>query len=196
VSKLVKIAVSKPLFAVGPGIGQRTFAGVVTGSLVVNPALVQPDRKRTSERDQVTVVLGPFQGDFPTAASSGEDEYTFLSHPELQRGAKVTLAPSIARELSSRFPSSAPAQLVLPRAAALTRVGYEDPQLGGRWLAAFAPVGGTGYVVLVQTRESFVTRHSLVLSQLSLFLGIAWVLLLAAWGALLLWSRERSQPPP
>jgi eukaryotic-like serine/threonine-protein kinase len=194
VSGLVKIALSAPLFASAPGTGQPTFAGVLTGSLVVEATLVLPDRRRMSERDHVTVVLGPFQGDAPTASDTGEDEYTFLSHPELERGAKVTLAPSVARALGAAFPSSKSTQFELPRAAALTREGYEDPLRGGRWLAAFAPVGGTGYVVLVQTREAFVAEQSLVLSQLAVFLAVGWVLLLGAWGGLLIWSRERNLP--
>jgi hypothetical protein len=191
VSGLVKIALSSPLFGPpGPGTGQPTFAGVLTGSLVVESTLVLPDRHRMSERDHVTVVLGPFQGDSPAASSAGEDEYTFLSHPKLQRGAKVTLDPSVARSLAAAFPSSKSAQFELPLGTTLTRKGYEDPLLGGRWLAAFAPIGGTGYVVLVQTREAFVDEQSLVLSQVAVFLGAVWVLLLGAWGGLLFWSRE------
>jgi eukaryotic-like serine/threonine-protein kinase len=190
VSGLVKIALSVPLFAPTPDTGQPIFAGVLTGSLVVEATLVLPDRRRVSERDQVTVVIGPFQGDSPTASSTPEDEYTFLSHPKLERGAKVTLNPDVARALAVAFPSSKSAQFELPLRAALTREGYEDPLLGGRWLAAFAPIGGTGYVVLVQTREAFVAEQSLVLSQVARFLGVGWILLLGAWGGLLLWSRS------
>jgi hypothetical protein len=196
VSRLVKIALSAPLFSPAPGTGQPTFAGVLTGSLVVEATLVLPDRRQMSERDHVTVVLGPFQGDSPTARDTGEDEYTFLSHPKLERGAKVTLDPSVARALAAAFPSSKSAQFELPRGRALAREGYEDPLLGGRWLAAFAPIGGTGYVVLVQTREAFVAEQSLVLSQVAIFLGAASVLLLGAWGGLLVWSRERNSPSP
>jgi eukaryotic-like serine/threonine-protein kinase len=194
VSGLVKIALSYALFAPAQGAGRPTFAGVLTGSLVVEDTLVLPDRRRMSERDHVTVVLGPFQGDSPTASNAG-DEYTFLSHPKLKRGAKVTLDPGVARALAAAFPPSKSGQFELPLGTALTREGYEDPLLGGRWLAAFAPIGGTGYVVLVQTREAFVAEQSLVLSQVAVFLGVVWVLLLGAWGGLLWWSREPAQAP-
>jgi serine/threonine-protein kinase len=196
VSGMVKIAASTPLFAPAPETGHPTFAGVLTGSLVVDATLVLPDRRRMSEHDHVTVVLGPFQGDAPTAGNTGEGEYTYLSHPELERGAKVTLDQNVARSLGAAFPPSKSAQLELPRAGALTREGYEDPLRGGRWLAAFAPVGGTGYVVLVQTRDAFVAEQSLVLSQLAIFLAGAWVLLLGGWSWLQFWSRNPSPPSP
>jgi hypothetical protein len=57
----------------------------------------------------------------------------------------------------------------------------QDPEahavtnFGERWLGAFAPVGNTGYSVLVQTRYELVNERSLA----SLALGTGVVLLLA-----------------
>ncbi len=193
VSGLVKFAVSAPLLAAEPGAKAPVFAGVVSGSLTVASALVLPDKRKESERNQVTVVLGPFEGDAPAAGGTREGEYTFLSHPKLKRGAKVILSSSLARELAAKFPPSAKAQFELPRGATLMREGYEDPLSGGRWLAAFAPVGGTGYVVLVQTSEDFANRPNRLLAGFAFTLGAISILLLGAWGGLLLWSQRASR---
>jgi hypothetical protein len=66
-----------------------------------------------------------------------------------------------------------------------------DPLLGGRWLAAFAPVGATGYVVLVQTRESEAIRTSNGLHWIGLALAFGSGLLLALWGSFYLWRWRR-----
>ena len=75
------------------------------------------------------------------------------------------------------------------RRATATRnpVAAKHPEYAGSWLAGFAPVGNTGYVVIVQTREDDALESELSLArQLAKWAGISaspglLVVLLAAW---------------
>jgi len=62
--------------------------------------------------------------------------------------------------------------------------GYRDPVADepGTWLAAFAPVGHTGFVVIVQTRENAVLAANTLLAR-----RIAWWSLPFALGVGLVW---------
>jgi serine/threonine protein kinase len=82
-------------------------------------------------------------------------DFTFLVHPGLAKGEEYTLPSSFWSELRAAFGSSAPpgAQFTMQYVPPVKTGDYRDPIPGfsGRWLAAFAPVGKTGFVVLVQT---------------------------------------------
>jgi hypothetical protein len=52
-------------------------------------------------------------------------------------------------------------------------LGGQDERFRGNWLAGFAPVGGTGFVVIVQTPESEATRDASLFLQLAQLVGLA-----------------------
>lgn len=190
VSQLIKFAVSTPLFE------DQKWIGVVSGSITAASTLELPRMRRSETNDRMTVLLGPFEGE---RASDDRPMFTFLVHPKLALGAKVELEEGLAAELARAFhraSASAP-QFQLGTTLPLQRSGYVDPLLGDRWLAAFAPVGGTGYVVLVQTRESVAMKPSAGLTRLAIGLGTVWLALLAAWGCFWFWRgrcEHRARP--
>lgn len=193
VSQLIKFAVSSPLFEDGKWIG------VVTGSMVAASTLELPRMKRTETSERMTVLIGPFEGENtgPHLPRSGPPEFTLLAHAQLRRGDKVTLDEGTAAELEREFQSSnaRARQFELGTALPLQRPNYVDPLLGEGWLAAFAPVGATGYVVLVQTRESEAIRLSNGLHWIGQALAFGSGLLLALWGSFYLWRRRRMVAP-
>lgn len=188
VSQQIKFAVSSPLFE-----GER-WIGVVAGSMVAASTLDLPRMKRSDTTERMTVLVGPFEGErtgpYDPAASQ---EFTLLAHPKLQRGRKVALSQDLTRELVAALgrPGKDQRQFELGAALPLQRGGHVDPILGGRWLAAFAPVGATGYVVLVQTRDDLAIRPSNGLWRTGLLLAIGSGLLLAVWGAFFVWRYRR-----
>jgi hypothetical protein len=72
------------------------------------------------------------------------------------------------------------------------------PGFGGRWLAGFAPVGDTGFVVIVQTRYNVAVEPNARLSRrLASRTGVvllAWIALSAA--GVWLYLRRRSNARP
>jgi hypothetical protein len=103
------------------------------------------------------------------------------------------LEPGLASQLSNAFRTPVDArQFELATAPPLQRSDYQDPLLGGRWLSAFAPVGATGYVVLVQTRDAVAVRPSNGLARIAVMLSGTSVLLLFSYGYFWLWRRNRA----
>ena len=73
--------------------------------------------------------------------------------------------------------------------------GYEDPKVGERWLAAFAPVGNTEFWVVVQQRYDDAISAFLQLDRALLFLATAFFLiLLVSFAAAFYWlSRAQAR---
>ena len=189
ISRLIKFAVSTPLFEDGK------WVGVITGSKIAASTLDLPRTKRSDTRDQMTVLIGPFEGErtgpHKPSAQSG---FTFLAHPRLARGQKVMLEPALSSLLTRAFHTLADArQFELVTALPVQRVDYADPLLGGRWLAAFAPVGATGYVVVVQTRDAVAIRPSNGLARIAVTLAGSSAGLLLVYGYFSLWRRNRER---
>jgi hypothetical protein len=105
------------------------------------------------------------------------------------------LEPGLAWQLSRAFGAPVDAhQFELATAPPLQRADYQDPLLGGRWLSAFAPVGATGYVVLVQTRDAVAVRASNGLNRIAVTLAAASALLLLSFTYFWRWQRKRERP--
>jgi eukaryotic-like serine/threonine-protein kinase len=196
VSHLMKFALTMPLFERTEDPRRCRFLGAVSGSLLVTSTLDLPRIRRSGDRDRTTVLLGPFEGENPEHAPPSAPEFTILAHPRLGHGQKVTLDPVLAAELARKFPAAtAPATpFDLRTATPLYQDEHVDPLWGDRWFGAFAPVGQTGYVVLVQTREAAALRPTAVILRIGWALIGAAAVLLAAWGLFSLWRHvaERS----
>ena len=190
VSQQIKFAVSSPLFD-----GDH-WTGVVAGSMVAASTLDLPRMKRSDTTERMTVLVGPFEGERngPRAPADAQ-EFTLLAHPQLRRGSKVALNGDLARELVESLvrPGKDQRQFELGAALPLQHPDHTDPILGGRWLAAFAPVGSTGYVVVVQTRDDLAIRPSNGLWRTGLVLAFGSALLLAVWGAFFVWRYRRER---
>lgn len=193
VSQRLRFAMATPL------MDGDNWSGAVTGSITVASTLALPSVPRGTGSDQLTVLLGPFEGEPPATESGPPAEFTFLAHPALHRGRKVTLDAPLARELGAAFRGVVSSrQFELGSAAPLQRSDYVDPLLGDAWLAAFAPVGGTGYFVLVQTREATAIRPSRGLMNLGIALSSAAgaFMLACAYFSGWRWRRARSKQAP
>jgi len=189
ISQLIKFSVSTPLFE------GAHWAGTISGSIIAASTLDLPRMKRNETTNQMTVLLGPFDGvRVATRKLCALPEFTFLVHPRLPRGDKVTIEPALSAELARVFrPSAEAPQFELATALPLQRADYIDPLLKQRWLAAFAPVGGTGYVVLVQTRDAVAIRPSNGLSRIAITLAGGSAALLLTYAGFLLWRRKRER---
>lgn len=81
---------------------------------------------------------------------------TFLVHAGLEAGAEYTLDGPSPATFQAAFGEAAPpgGQLVFRYVPPLKVADFRDPLPGfeGNWLAAFAPVGKTGFIVLVERK--------------------------------------------
>jgi hypothetical protein len=162
VSDEIRFSLATPLFHDGVWVGVLA-AGINVGTQWALPAI-----NGVSTDDRLTVLIGPYDG---TRAAVTEvtglaaSEYAILAHPALEAGAMKLVAPDCVQKINDAFGPSAPpgSQFELPSRPPIPILDYQDPFLAGHWLGASAPVGGTGYVVLVQTREDTALRTTAVL---------------------------------
>jgi eukaryotic-like serine/threonine-protein kinase len=109
------------------------------------------------ETERITTALvGPRGNDRGAGPDSRTpSRYTFLAHPGLDHGAEYPMDAPSPEQLHRGFGAPAPPgeQFVMEYVLPLTERTYRDPVPGfaGEWLAALAPVGKTGFVVLVET---------------------------------------------
>lgn len=186
VSGFMKFAVSTPIFDESISDRPPPWIGVLIGSFTVASTLELPRTLSPQASNQLTVVLGTFEGDTPEEAR--QTNFAFLAHPALAHGAKVTAPPALAEGMRSILQQAPQLQFELPTTNPRTLEHYDDPLLGDHWLAAYAPVGGTSFVVLVQTRRSTATRPIAPLYRLAWTLSAASATLLLGWAALLVWQ--------
>lgn len=148
--------------------------------------------------DRRFVLLGPrdrsrVQSDNHEALQAG---LGYLGHGRIVPGNWEPLAPEYSERLEAAFPQAGidgdvlGHQLDEPSHPPVSLSGYRDPFEEGSWSAAVAPVGKTGYFLLLQTR-------SLTAWELSLGVG-AWLCALYCAGLLLLaaltWYSKRRHP--
>jgi serine/threonine-protein kinase len=127
------------------------------------------------------------------------EDYLVLLHDALQHGDSQPLddeTTRILKKLHQRVPPVEGAQLrMLDPWPVETETHYRDPLAKdeGSWLAAFAPVGHTGFTVIVETRaDAAVATDKALARRLMLWWGLPFLLGEALLG-LLLWSSWRAE---
>jgi predicted Ser/Thr protein kinase len=180
-------ALSAPVYAAdGRWLGvlmTLVASGSTLGSLRLNDA-------SDSSRAATLVALTDRMRGQPTLPAA--DVYTVIVHEGLGRGMPVLLEPQTARQLERAFAESLPPgreQFQLPTFGGMALDSYRDPVSDepGLWLAAFAPVGHTGFAVIVQTEEKAALAVNAQLARriawwsLPFVLGIGLVWLLFGW---------------
>jgi len=104
-----------------------------------------------------SALIGPRGPERGTKPGELRSELTFLVHPGLPDGHEYRMSSALSARLQRTFGASAPPgqQFTLEYVPPVKVVDYEDavPGFEGKWLAAVAPVGNTGFAVLVQTRR-------------------------------------------
>jgi hypothetical protein len=137
---------------------QGTAVGVLTGTLNAKSVFgTMQMEDSTGDRHITSALIGPRGPDRNTAALPPNSDFTFLVHPGLPEGQEHAVARPFSTKLQATFGASAPPgkQFALRYVPPVKMSDYRDavPGFSGSWLAAFAPVGNTGFVVLVQTRR-------------------------------------------
>lgn len=135
----------------------KGYVGVLAATLSTDDSLGLPNLQ--DPRRKATLV-GPFdpgriEGDLPGSTP----EWLMLVHEGMKPGdSALPVRDPVLKELGGR---RCPRELSNPDSRRLSYqdAGYEDPyrerdaDYSGRWLAGYAPVGNTGFVVIVQQRE-------------------------------------------
>lgn len=170
----VRFSLSTPIYdslSEGPAPIGAKWIGVASAGITVNSTLRPISGIATRDNRHVVAILGPFEGDNPNLPD--QLGYTLLAHPALGRGEARLLHAHYANRLQEAFASVSnhEDEFALPDVEPITFDDYVDPFWGERWLAAFAPVGRTGYAVLVQTKVSSVVQPGVAFSQ-QLLLGL------------------------
>ncbi len=140
----------------------------------------------------------------PTDVNSPEehriDKYVVLYHPGCRKGINPVEFPYIEKiGIQSALVNNQQSQLSYPKLQILPDDNYLDPvasvakEYAGRWIAGFAPVGNTGFVVVVQQRfEDAVSLEASTLWNLALWSALASlvavaILVMVLWR----WARRR-----
>lgn len=156
----IKFALSAPLLS-----SAGEWVGVILAIIQADSAFGEV-QLQDPEGGHLTALLGPRDRDRHDAAPA--PDFTFLVHDGLvDRVEHVLHEPSPAALRSAFGALEDPCQqFKLRKIPPVTLIDYRDPVPGfsGRWLAAIAPVGQTGYVVLVQTRHPEDAEGALELS--------------------------------
>jgi hypothetical protein len=187
---LYKFGIAAPIY------DGAAWVGVLMATIGTDFALKRKRLDPASEAGPMAVVVAP--RDRSRDTTKGEGEYVVLLHEGLSHGAEIVIDSPRLREL--RVTRTERNQLRLPDPEPITDDAHRDPVPGfeGRWLAGFAPVGDTGFVVIVQTRYDVAVEPNARLShRLALRTGVvllAWITLCAA--GVWLYLRRRSNARP
>jgi hypothetical protein len=172
-----------------PVYDEGVWAGVLLITVGTDPALKRKRLDRTSDAGPMAVIVAP--RDRSRASTEGEGDYVVILHDGLTHGAGIAMDSPRLREL--RATRTEPNQRLWIDPDPITDDAHRDPVPGfeGRWLAGFAPVGDTGFVVIVQTRHDAALKSNTRLSR-RLTWGVIAVILawLAACGTFL-WVHVR-----
>ncbi|MFP2932248.1 hypothetical protein ACLESO_45250 [Pyxidicoccus sp. 3LG] len=184
----------------GTSDGKNTFAitapvysekgawvGVLVATIASNSSLGSLRLDDPGGANRTATLVAPTDRPRPGGELPSREVYSVLVHEGLGRGMPATLEPQTARQLAQALPepsSHGEEQFLLPSAEGRVLEGYRDPVSAepGSWLAAFAPVGNTGFAVIVQSRENAVLAVNAVLAR-----RIAWWSLPFALGGALVW---------
>ena len=152
----LKFGLSVPVFD-----PDGTWLGVVFGTLGTTETWGKLSFADAQDVRRTGVLVGPRDNDRHTKDGPPPDLNVVLLHDRLPRGKEVAFGSPLVRELQAAVKEAPGTELFSLPPADLVRVSddHQDPVSGfeGRWLAGFAPVGYTGYVVVVQTRDEVIS---------------------------------------
>jgi len=149
----LQIAFASPVRSSG---GQ--WLGVVVSSMPVASAIGDVGLSDASGGGRLVALLGPRGNDRAAAQAPRLD---FIAHPRLPHGREVAVVDPTRAIFNLALAAPPGEQFALRWTSPLLLSDYQDPlsDSGSGVLAAFAPVGQTGYVVAIQTSKSAVLTH-------------------------------------
>ena len=183
---MYKIGISRPVVAEDG----RTLLGVLVATVATDPTFGTRD---LSDRPRLAALAARLEeGEFRPGSGPGPGQIVLL-HEGLTHGQLVPIANPHVRSI---VPDPSAEQLHLPRHSPtpVADADYRDPVGGpyaGRWLAAFAPVGNTHLVVIVQTRVEDATALDRMAARRLAWLGVCGVVVAATLLGLALWGAGR-----
>jgi hypothetical protein len=173
---LHKFGISAPIY---DGV---SWVGVLMVTIGTDFALQRQRLDEASVDGPKAVVVAP--RDRSRTSVEGAGDYLVILHERLAHGAEIAIDSPRLRELRRTRVGSKQLSWVDP--APITDEAHRDPVPGfeGRWLAGFAPIGGTGFAVIVQTRsDSAVGPNARLWSSFARRASVpflAWLLLIGA----------------
>jgi predicted Ser/Thr protein kinase len=188
-----KFAMSAPILD-----AKKNFLGVIATSVITDASMglvfLHEDKRKVA-------LIAPTDTDNPEIAlASGTDNYVVLYHPGYRKGVNPVEFPYIKKIGMKPAPVDNPQfQLSDSKLQISPDDNYLDPvssvakEYAGRWIAGFAPVGNTGFVVVVQQRfADAVSLESSTLWNLALWSALASLVAVAILAmALWRWARSR-----
>jgi hypothetical protein len=148
-----RFAISAPIYDAG-----GEWIGVIA-AMTDTGATLGPLSLHDRNDNRITAVVAP--QDRERAGDELPSDYVIIIHPHLLQGARTPLSGAWVRDLVDRAEQTVPQtgleQLRMADAGVVKQdAHYVDPvksDYAGQWLAGFAPVGHTGFAVIVQSRE-------------------------------------------
>jgi serine/threonine-protein kinase len=191
----LQFAVSAPVFD-----SEGKWIGCVVAALAADSAIGQVRLQGSLESGRSVALLGPRGNDRPIpGVPAPAKNFDFVVHPRLGLGREVAIQEPVHSLLDRAFGAAVTPgeQFSLRWEPPLLLSDYRDPLLDPTRgsLAAFAPVGQTGYIVVVQTSKDAVRRDVRALAtQLAWRAGVplAAGLALLGWAAFSTVRRKRS----
>ena len=169
-----KFAISAPILD-----DQKNFLGVIATSVITDASM---GLVFLHEDNRKVALIAATDTDSPEVGlESGMDKYVVLYHPGYRKGVDPVAFPYINKIRMKPDPVNNPQfQLSDSKLQISPDDKYIDPvssvakEYGGRWIAGFAPVGNTGFIVVVQQRfADAVSLESSTLWYLALWSALA-----------------------
>jgi hypothetical protein len=144
----MQVAFAAPVFD-----DRGKWLGVVTAAILADSAIGQIRMKDSTAAGRTVALLGPRGRERASPEPPNSSAFAFVVHPRLGHGREVTLREPNRNVLERAFGLAAREQFSLRWGPPLLLSNYRDPLLqpAQQSLAAFAPVGCTGFVVVVET---------------------------------------------
>jgi conflict system STAND superfamily ATPase/CHAT domain-containing protein len=173
-----------------PVYDEGTWIGVLLTTVGTDAALGRHRLDRVTDDGPMAVIVAP--RDRSRATAEGEGDYVVILHDGLTHGAGIAVDSPRLRELRATRTERNQLRWIDPDP--ITDEAHRDPVPGfeGRWLAGFAPVGDTGFVVIVQTRYDAALKP---LSRRLVWRGSAVILAWLAACGTFLWVVVRRRRP-
>ncbi len=197
---LYKFAISAAVHA-GPEANAPVL-GVIAATVTTTSTL---GSLQLNDERHTAVLVGRRDTNPPRGAAPATEvyEYLILLHPAYRRGADAIAVPGERLRAVHRprrgdeFQLADPGQGLRPEAAMDPNyedpVAVRDPRYAGRWLAGFAPVGNTEFVVIVQQRyDDVVDVDRKLFRDLLAWAGVAVALGVLFVGAILWYGVRRA----
>jgi eukaryotic-like serine/threonine-protein kinase len=191
-----KFAVSAPILD-----AQKKFLGVIATSVITDASMglvaLHGDNRKVA-------LVAPTDIDSPEfKLENGAEKYVVLYHPGYRKGIDPVEFPYLKKVPARRdvIPDEQ-FQLADAKLQIAPEDNYVDPvaavakEYAGRWIAGFAPVGNTGFVVIVQQRfADAVSVEASTLWDLALWSVLASAVAVAILAVVFWrWTRDRRSP--